>query len=32
MGVWKYFTVDDEHMELERKDYLASEPWFPMRK
>lgn len=23
MGVWKYFTVDDEHMELERKDYLA---------
>ena len=23
MGVWKYFTVDDEHMELERKDYLS---------
>lgn len=23
MGVWKYFTVDDEHMDLKRKDYLA---------
>lgn len=23
MGVWKYFTVDDEHMELEWKDYLS---------
>lgn len=23
MGVWKYFTVDDKHMDLERKDYLA---------
>ena len=23
MGVWKYFTVDDAHMELAGKDYLA---------
>ena len=23
MGVWKYFTVDDAHMELAEKDYLA---------
>lgn len=22
-GVWKYFTVDDKHMDLERKNYLA---------
>lgn len=22
-GVWKCFTVDDEHMDLKRKDYLA---------
>ncbi|MFQ9150955.1 MAG: guanylate kinase [Blautia sp.] len=23
MGVWKYFTVDDEHMNLEHRDHLA---------
>lgn len=23
MGVWKYFTVDDEHMDLAHRDYLA---------
>lgn len=22
-GVWKYFTVDDEHMDLQNKDYIA---------
>lgn len=22
-GIWKYFTVDDEHIALDRKDYLA---------
>ena len=22
-GIWKYFTVDDEYMDLENKDYLA---------
>lgn len=22
-GIWKYFTVDDEHMDLETKNYLA---------
>lgn len=22
-GIWKYFTVDDEHIDLENRDYLA---------